>query len=138
MIGSLLVLLGFQLAGEVLRRLLGLPLPGPVIGMLLLAGCLAFRNRREGEVAPQPPSALDRTADTMLRHLGLLFIPAGVGIVAQTDILKREWLPIVAGVTGSTLLGLAACGVAMHVAGRRSPERRKIRSQRRPCKEECP
>jgi len=62
-IPALLVLLGFQLLGEALRALLHLPVPGPVIGMLLLAGALALRPREDD-------TTLDRTAGALLEHMG--------------------------------------------------------------------
>ena len=68
-------LLLFQLAGETLARALGLPLPGPVLGMFLLFAWLAWRRR--------VPEALSGTALTLLENLSLLFVPAGVGIIAH-------------------------------------------------------
>jgi holin-like protein len=49
----------------------------------------------------------------LVSHLGLLFVPAGVGIITQGAVLRREWLPIVAALLGSTLVGLVATGWVM-------------------------
>jgi putative effector of murein hydrolase LrgA (UPF0299 family) len=46
--------------------------------------------------------------------MGLLFVPAGAAIVSEGEILRRNWIPISAGLVASTLLGLAACGWVMH------------------------
>ena len=86
--------------GEVLARALGLPLPGPVVGLLLLLAGLAVRGR----AGP----ALTETADGLLRHLALLFVPAGVGVVTQRDALEADWLAITVAILVSTALGLAA------------------------------
>ena len=101
------VLLLFQLIGECLYRVLHLPIPGPVIGMALLAAWLLWR-----------PSAMDAEMETtawgLLRILGLLFVPAGVGIVANLALLRAQWWPITAGLVGSTALSLIVTAGAMH------------------------
>ncbi len=124
---ALTILVGAQLAGEVLRRLLHLPLPGPVIGMFILAVALIVRSRGSSvatENATQAgPSSLEKTATVLISNMGLLFVPAGVGIVAEAGVLRREWLPIVAGLLVSTVLGLIVTGVVMHrITGRAEPD----------------
>ena len=104
---SLFVLLLFQLAGEAARGLFHLPVPGPVIGMVLLAVWLAARRR-------EPDEALRTTTDSLLRVLGLLFVPAGVGIVANLAPLRSAWLPITVALLGSTLLTLVPVAWIMH------------------------
>ena len=66
-------LLIFQLVGESLAIVLNLPVPGPVIGMMLLFAALLWRGRSS--------EALDEVSDGLLSHLSLLFVPAGVGIM---------------------------------------------------------
>jgi holin-like protein len=88
------------------------PIPGPVIGMFWLAGLLAVRKDKPD--APAIPEALGQTADTLIGHMGLLFIPAGVGIIAEAGLLRQEWLPIAVGLIGSTALSLAVTGLVMH------------------------
>ena len=56
MIGAILALLAFQLLGEALSQAMGLPVPGPVVGMVLLAGVLIWRGRL--------PEALGQAADS--------------------------------------------------------------------------
>ena len=73
MLAALATLLVCQLAGEVIVRALSLPLPGPVIGMALLFVLMLAR-------APIA-KGIDETANTLLKHLSLLFVPAGVGVV---------------------------------------------------------
>lgn len=75
MIGAIAALLLMQLAGTLLVQFLRLPLPGPVLGMFLLFAWLAWRRR--------VPEALSGTALTLLENLSLLFVPAGVGIIAH-------------------------------------------------------
>jgi holin-like protein len=125
MVPTFLVLLACELAGDLLRQMLALPVPGPVIGMSILAAALAFR--KEGPTSRSPiADSLEHTADTLIRHMGLLFVPAGVGLIAEIEVLRSEWLPIAAGLIGSTLLSLAVTGLVIHRsirrAARRSPD----------------
>ena len=50
----------------------------------------------------------------LVSQMGLLFVPAGAGIISEGDVLRHEWLPIVAAVVGSTLIGLITTGWFMH------------------------
>lgn len=100
---SIGILVGCQLVGDWLAERLGLPLPGPVLGLALLLGVLSLR------AAPIP--ALDRAAAPLLRHLSLLFIPAGTGVVLHLELLRVEWLPITAAIAVSTLLSLIITGL---------------------------
>ena len=113
---AFLVLLGFQLLGEVIRSATHVPLPGPVIGMFLLTVALVFRGQDDRGETLQAP--LSNAADGLIRNMGLLFVPAGVGIMAEASMLHREWAPILAGVVGSTILGVIATGTVMHRATR--------------------
>lgn len=99
MLPALTVLLTLQLAGEVLVRMLGLPIPGPVLGMALLLVLLMAR--------PAWRHALQPTTDGLLQHLSLLFVPAGVGVVQHLRRLGDEALAIAVALTVSTWIGLA-------------------------------
>jgi holin-like protein len=112
MIPAMLLLIACELVGEIAREALNLPIPGPVIGMFLLASMLSFRKDRPGR--PAIPVALGSTAETLISHMGLLFVPAGVGIITEVGVLRAEWLPILAGLIGSTVLSLAVTGLVMH------------------------
>ncbi len=108
MIAALTALLACQLAGESLARAFALPVPGPVIGMVLLFAALLVRRR-------EPPAALARTADALLAHLGLLFVPAGVGVVLHLPMLARDAAPVALAVLAGTC---ATVGVTGLVAAR--------------------
>ena len=112
MIAAFLVLIACELVGEVVREAFSLPIPGPVIGMFCLAAILALR--KDGPDAPAIPDALGDSAETLIGHMGLLFIPAGVGIISEAGLLRAEWLPILVGLIGSTVFGLAVTGLVMH------------------------
>jgi holin-like protein len=113
MVKGLLILLGCQLVGELIRQFFSLPLPGPVIGMFLLAVILLRRRAIFSQ-------ELESTARTFLQSFGLLFVPAGVGAFANLDLIRSEWLPIAAGLLGSTVLSLAVTAFVMHAVCSRS------------------
>ncbi len=107
MIAAIGLLLAGQLAGEVLGRGLGLPVPGPVIGLVLLAGLLSLAAAT-GRVSTTSidATALGRTAGGLLGVLGILFVPAGVGVIQQFHLLGRYGLALGAALVGSTLLAM--------------------------------
>ena len=51
----------------------------------------------------------------MLRHLSLLFVPAGVGVVQYIGLLSDQWLPVGASVIGSTMLTIVVTALAMRM-----------------------
>ncbi|HYD66432.1 CidA/LrgA family protein [Azospirillum sp.] len=112
MLGSLTILLLCQLAGELIALALKLPVPGPVIGMLLLFIGLAVR----GGV----PRGLHDTAGGLLRHLSLLFVPAGTGVVVHLGLLGNEAMPIAVSLIGSTVLAIAVTAWIMAALLRRA------------------
>jgi len=105
MLASLALLLGYQLVGEVVARALNLPIPGPVIGMLLLLLTLIIRGQ-----APEP---LKRLSHELLQHLALLFVPAGVGIIAHFQLLQAEWVLLTLALVISLILTLAVTALSM-------------------------
>jgi holin-like protein len=105
MLAAITVLLVFQLIGEIIVVAFGLPVPGPVVGMALLFVSLIVR----GNVTEE----LGSTANGLLRHLSLLFVPAGVGVMAHLNRLANEWLPITVSLVLSTLLTIAVTAIVM-------------------------
>jgi holin-like protein len=105
MIAALAGLMVFQLIGEVIVQLSGVPVPGPVVGMVLLFVSLLFR----GAI----PVALRTTSQALLAHLSLLFVPAGVGIMLHVERVSNEWFAIVVALTVSTLLALTVTALVM-------------------------
>lgn len=100
MLGPLLSLLICQLIGEIAARSLALPVPGPVIGLILLFALFVLRPAMADYVAP--------TTRTILSHLSLLFVPAGVGIVGNLQLLSQRWLAFAVILAGSTLIAMLA------------------------------
>ncbi|MBU4520336.1 MAG: CidA/LrgA family protein [Gammaproteobacteria bacterium] len=105
MIPALATLLVFQLIGEALVRALAAPVPGPVVGMALLLLALVLRPSLLGAIQP--------TAQTLLQHLSLLFVPAGVGVMLHLQRLGDEALAIGVALVLSTLVGLGSAALTM-------------------------
>ena len=115
MIGAIALLLVCQLVGEVIHRLTGLPLPGSVIGMVLLLAWLAL--------VPRERLTLTQVTGWLTAHLSIMFVPAAVGVMQEGAILSRYGLGIIVAVVVSTLLTLAVTALVFRaVAGRDEPE----------------
>jgi holin-like protein len=97
LVGFILLML-CQLLGEILVVVSGLPVPGPVAGMLILLIGLMIH----GEV----PESLRLPAEGLIRHLSLLFIPAGVGLLVHLERLAQEWWILAISLVVSTLVTL--------------------------------
>ena len=98
-------LLVFQTIGEVMSYALRLPVPGPVIGMVLMLLYLRLR--------PCSLEAMRETSLGLLQHLSLLFVPAGVGVMAHWHRLAAEGVAIVVAIIVSTVLALAATALTV-------------------------
>ena len=109
-INGITLLLLYQLAGEICVLLLGPPLPGPVLGMIMLLITLIIRGRVD--------ESLDGSSTALLSHLSLLFVPAGVGIMVHFERIAGEWLPITVSLLLSTLVTMAATAAIMLLATR--------------------
>jgi holin-like protein len=108
---SVTVILLCQLAGELIVGALRLPVPGPVLGMAFLFAGFLWR----GAI----PEGLARACDMLLANLSLLFVPAGVGVMALWGVIGQGLAPIAVAILASTLLGLAAAGLTARFVMRR-------------------
>lgn len=107
MIASLALILCCQLAGEAIARGLALPIPGPVIGLLLLFLLLLLRDRMTPiAVGPLRDSRVETTARGLLAHLSLMFVPAGVGVVQQLDLIASRGFAIAVVLAASVVITL--------------------------------
>ena len=105
-------LLMFQSIGEVLSRGFSLPLPGPVLGLILLVPALRFALVRE-------PVA--ECANFLLSHLSLLFIPVGVGVMTHLALLSQYGGRMLLVIALSTWIGLAVTALVLYWPDRKAP-----------------
>lgn len=105
MLPAIAALFIFQLFGELLVQWLALPVPGPLIGMLLLFGALIIRGRI--------PQGLSQTSNLLLNHLMLLFIPAVAAVMMHFSRVGQEWLPFLAACIGGAAVTLAVSALTL-------------------------
>jgi holin-like protein len=101
---GLTLLLLCQSAGEALARLFGLPLPGPVLGLLLMAALLQWAPVR---------GPVEAAATPLLQHLSLLFVPVGVGVVAHLGLITQYGARMALALLLSTWIGLAVTALVL-------------------------
>lgn len=104
MLVGISILLVFQLAGEVTAYFLGGFIPGPVIGMAMIAVMLTLTGGMKF-LEPAHRQTLE-TSRAILANLGILFVPAGVGIIQHLDLIRDRGLALLAVVLLSTVITL--------------------------------
>ena len=107
-------LLVFQSIGEVLSRGLSLPLPGPVLGMMLMLGGLRFERVRH---------PVGECAGFLLQHLSLLFIPVGVGVMTHLALVSQYGGRMLLVIAVSTWIGLAVTALVLYWPDRQAKAR---------------
>ena len=103
---GLALLLLMQSAGEALSHFLQLPVPGPVVGMVLLLLALRWAPVQQA-IAP--------AAGFLLTHLSLLFMPVGVGVMTHLALLGTHGLRLVVVIVLSTWIGMAVTALVLRL-----------------------
>jgi holin-like protein len=106
MLHAILILVAAQFVGDLIADFASLPIPGMVIGLVLLLAGLWLRGRLPG-AERAVPEQLSRAAKCIHDHFGLLFVPAGAGVMANADHLAVDGSTLVATVLISTVLTIA-------------------------------
>lgn len=114
MLRGIAALLLFQLLGESLVFLTKVAVPGPVIGLVLLFFAMQAGKR----FAKATFASVEGAANALLANLGLLFVPAGVGVVALWDVVQAQWAAIAVVLVVSAVFTLAVT-VWTFIAARR-------------------
>jgi holin-like protein len=109
---SILLLIALQLVGEVIATVAGLPIPGAVIGLVLLYVILSLRGEASAEMT--------RTTGFLLDNLALLFVPVGVGVVAYLPLIASQWEAIAAALLISVTVTVALTALTMSWLARRT------------------
>jgi holin-like protein len=118
-IASLSLILLCQLGGEVIVRGLGLPMPGPVIGLMLLLILLLARDRFAVLArGPLREDGVENASRGLLAHLSLLFVPAGVGVVQKLDLVAAHGIAFAGVLAVSVLVTLLVTVGTFLVASR--------------------
>lgn len=107
-------ILGFCLAGEALNRLLPLPVPASIYGLVLLL--LALKT---GIVKLEQ---VKETGNFLTGIFSLLFIPAAAGVMELWDVILGNWLPILIALFPVTILVMAVSGRVTQAMANRKEE----------------
>jgi holin-like protein len=119
MLLSLGLILLCQLVGEAIARGSGIPVPGPVIGLVLCVVVLLARDKIGSRLPLElRDGTFEQTGQGILSHLSLLFVPAGVGVVQRLDVLAANALAIVSALVVSTVLTLVVTARVFSVVAR--------------------
>jgi putative effector of murein hydrolase LrgA (UPF0299 family) len=119
MIASLSLILLCQLAGEVIVRGIVLPMPGPVVGLVLLLGLLLARDRFSLLArGPLQRDGVENAARGLLAHLSLLFVPAGVGVVQKLDLIAEHGIAVAVVLAVSVIVTLLVTVATFLLASR--------------------
>ena len=110
MIRQLAILFGCLALGELIITLTHIPLPSSILGMLLLTLLLKLKVIRLEWVRS--------ISDFLVTNIGFFFVPPGVAIMLYFDIIKAQFVPIVATSVVSTVLVLAITGWVHQIYGR--------------------
>jgi putative effector of murein hydrolase LrgA (UPF0299 family) len=113
-IHGLFQLLLFQAAGELVSRFLVTFIPGPVIGLVLLLAFLLIR----GNV----PKDIDAVGGGILQHLGLLFVPASVGVLMFWPLLRANAWAVAAALLASVIATIAVTALVLRALAPLAPE----------------
>lgn len=118
MLQNLVLLMAFQLAGNFIVKVLGIPFPGPLCGMGLLLLYL--------HVTGGPSAQLRATGDTLVDHLGLLFVPAGAAIVSYGALVANEGARIAIALVVSTVASILVGGAIAQAMARRAAQTKAV------------
>ena len=119
MIASFSLILLCQLAGEAFVRGLGLPMPGPVIGLMILLVLLLARDRFNLLArGPLQGDGVESASRGLLANLSLLFVPAGVGVVQKIDLIVDHGIAFLGVLVVSVLITLLVTVATFLVASR--------------------
>ena len=83
---QLLIIFGFSFVGDTLSNSLHLPVPGSILGMIFLFLALQCKVLKFTDV--------DEVGSFLINNMTILFLPAGVGIMAKWSLISDFWWQI--------------------------------------------
>ncbi len=98
-----LIICGIYLIGESISSFFNLPVPGNILGMIILFSLLCLKIIKVEDI--------EHVADFLLKHLAFFFLPAGVGLMTSVNIIKDTWIQILVVCVVSTVIVIAVTGL---------------------------
>lgn len=121
MVVGLAVVLLCQLVGEIFAYLTHLPVPAPVVGLVLLFGFFLVRDHWQWLPFSLRSEEIDKTCETLVQQMALLFVPAGVGIVQRLGILEANVLGVLAIIVVTTAFSITVTAFTFRLVSRWFP-----------------
>lgn len=121
MVVGLAVVLLCQLIGEIFAYVTHLPVPASVVGLVLLFGFFLVRDRWEWLPFSLRSEEIDKTCETLVQQMALLFVPAGVGIVQRLGILQANALGVLAIIVVTTAFSITVTAFTFRFVSRWFP-----------------
>ena len=110
-----LIILGIYLFGELLSKLLNLPVPGNILGMVILFILLCTKVVKVENIST--------VTNFLLDHLAFFFIPAGVGLMSSIGIIKSTWWQLIVVCLSTTTIIIGVTGIIVQVISRRTKQK---------------
>ena len=110
-----LIIFGIYLLGELLSSLLHLPIPGNILGMVILFILLCTKVVKVDNIS--------NVTNFLLDHLSFFFIPAGVGLMASIGIIKSTWWQILVVCIATTIIVMGATGIIVQTISRKTKDK---------------
>jgi len=107
-----LIILGIYLVGELLSTLLHLPIPGNILGMVILFILLCTKIVTVDNIS--------NVTNFLLDHLAFFFIPAGVGLMESLGIIKATWWQLLIVCISTTAIIIGVTGVIVQSMSKRT------------------
>lgn len=99
---QLTIILCITYAGNLLAQLITLPLPGVILGFILMFLLLSMNIVKLHHV--------DQISKVLLTYMTFLFIPAGVALVNSLDLLAAYWWKLLIVILASTVITMVVTG----------------------------
>ena len=110
-----IIILGIYLLGEFISEVLSLPIPGNILGMIILIFLLCTKIIKLEQI--------ETIANFLLDHLAFFFIPAGVALMTSVDIIKDSWLKLIVVCIATTIIIIASTGLIVQYITRKNTKR---------------
>ena len=110
-----IIILGIYLLGEFISQVLSLPIPGNILGMIILLVLLWTKVVKLDQI--------ETISNFLLDHLAFFFIPAGVGLMTSVGIIKDSWLKLIVVCIVTTIIIIASTGLIVQYITRKNAKR---------------
>ena len=107
-----IIILGIYLLGEFISSILSLPIPGNILGMIILLVLLCTKIIKLEQI--------ETISNFLLDHLAFFFIPAGVGLMSSVGIIKDTWLKLIIVCVSTTIIIIAITGLIVQFITKKS------------------